>query len=180
MKRTDVEKIIKRIAPYGDRNLRDRALLETLFSTGLRISEALALHTTDFEWDTTDWMRETKELSIIGKGGRKRVVFFSTRCLKAIHAYLKARRVRESETRVFPVKVRNAQYIVKVRAKDAGLSSTLTPHSFRHSFATDLLQRGVNLLYVKEFLGHADISTTSRYLHTTNKELYDLHKKLHV
>ncbi|MFA5000295.1 MAG: tyrosine-type recombinase/integrase [Patescibacteria group bacterium] len=167
---------------------RDRALLETLFSTGLRVAELAALNI-----DQLRIKDDTKDIetAIIGKGSKIRTVYFSVRAVKALRAYLKERKdmddalfinyrrgaAKSGESRRLTVK--SIEDIVKKYVKIAGLPVMATPHTLRHSFATDLLNQGVDLRTVQEFLGHSNIATTQIYTHVTNKQLRDIHRKVH-
>lgn len=173
LERKEVEQIIAGIKTDSERNLRDRALIEVLFSTGLRIAECLSLQDAPF---VSAPAGKTFEISIIGKGQWQRVVFFSPRAIKAVKAWLEAR--TDSEQELFPITVRAVQIMIKKRAKAAGIEKRVTPHIMRHSIATHLLQQGISIYYVQQFLGHRAISSTSVYLHTSNKELKDIHSKL--
>ena len=164
---------------------RDRAVLETLFSTGLRVAELAAL---DKKQVSGAFNRESFELGIIGKGGYPRVVFFSHRALSAIREYLKNRtdddealflNVRGPRKDSRRMSVRGIELIVEKYSKLTGLPFLATPHTLRHSFATDLLTKGVDLRVVQEFLGHRNISTTQIYTHVTSKRLRDIHGKFH-
>ncbi len=173
LERKEVEKIIDGIKPEGSRNLRDIALIETLFSTGLRISEALALPDAPFAKE----IASTLELSIVGKGGWQRTIYFSPRAVKAIKAYLAIR--QDSEMSLFPITPRCAQMMVKRRARGAGMDKCITPHIFRHSLATDLLKQGVDIRFICEFLGHRSINNTMIYAHCVNEQLKSIHTKLY-
>lgn len=168
--------------------LRDKAILETLFSTGLRVSELTSLNREQIKIkkDTQDL-----EISVIGKGNKIRTVYFSERAIKALRNYLEKRKdldealfinykpgiEKTGESRRLTAK--SIETIVKKYVKIAGLSTAITPHSLRHSFATDLLSEGADLRLVQEFLGHQNISTTQIYTHVTNKKLRETHRKLH-
>src|SRR6056297_1987066 len=168
--------------------LRDKAVLETLFSTGLRVSELISL-----DREQIKIKKDTKdlEISIIGKGNRIRTVYFSERAVNALRNYLEKRKdvdkalfinykpgiEKTGESRRLTAK--SVETIVKKYVKIAGLSTAITPHSLRHSFATDLLSEGADLRLVQEFLGHQNISTTQIYTHVTNKKLRETHRKLH-
>ncbi len=176
-------------APKTDEilGLRDRALMETLFSTGLRVSELAGLNR-----DQIDLSR--REFSVIGKGGRARVVFLSARAADWLDRYLKNRRdhlsplfirfagkkpdpaARDESFRLTPRSIE--RLIIKYR-KIAGLSVNVTPHSLRHSFATDLLRGGADLREVQELLGHKNVSTTQIYTHVTNRQLREVHLRAH-
>jgi site-specific recombinase XerD len=168
--------------------LRDRAILETLFSTGLRVAELTKLDRKQLKFPSQS--REL-ELAIRGKGGRVRTVYFSARAVGWLKKYLAGRTdadealfinykpgaEKTNQTRRLTVK--SVENIVKKYVKIAGLSVDATPHTLRHSFATDLLAQGVDLRIVQEFLGHQNIATTQIYTHVTNKQLKDIHRKLH-
>lgn len=171
-------------APDGKdlRNLRDKAILELLFSTGLRVSELCSL-TRDVDFDADSF-------SIRGKGEKIRVVFISDEARKAVKAYLDKRTdvddalfvrlaretSRESDLALDP---RSVQRIVKHWAIKAGISKKVTPHVVRHSFATDLLHNGADLRAVQLLLGHSNISTTQVYTHVADSELKRIHKQFH-
>ncbi len=177
-------------APAGNNiiGLRDRALLETLFSTGLRVAELAALNCDQLriKEDTQDI-----ETAVIGKGSKIRTVYFSVRAVKALRAYLNERkdfdnalfinyRRGSAKTNVSRrLTVKSIEDIVKKYVIMAGLPVMATPHTLRHSFATDLLNQGVDLRTVQEFLGHSNIATTQIYTHVTNKQLRDIHRKVH-
>lgn len=165
--------------------IRDRAILESLFSTGLRVAELVALDRNQFEgaMSSPDF-----ELSIIGKGGYPRTVYFSERAFFWVKKYLSSR--TDDENPLFirfkgprsdskRLTTHAIEDIVQKYAKKAGLPFLATPHTFRHSFATDLLTQGVDLRTVQEFLGHRNIATTQVYTHITSKRLRDIHRKFH-
>jgi len=185
-----VEKLL--LAPNTSHNigLRDRAILETLFSTGLRVAELSALNRDQLKikLDTKDM-----ELGITGKGGRARVVYFSERAVRWLRDYLKTR--TDNDKALFinykPGKkddlspapkrltARSIERILEKYSKIAGLPISATPHTLRHSYATDLLNQGVDIRTVQELLGHRNIATTQIYTHVTNKRLRDIHRKFH-
>ena len=165
--------------------LRDRAILEALFSTGLRISELVALNRDQFA-NIKD--KKDLELGIIGKGGNPRTVYFSERALSWLKKYLETRKDKEKALFIHSVSRKNAdarltarsiQRIVKKYAILAGIPIFTTPHTLRHSYATDLLSQGVDLRTIQEFLGHRSITSTQIYTHVTNKRLRDIHRQFH-
>ena len=161
---------------------RDHALLQTLFSTGLRVSEAVSLDRDD--------IRDSGELSVRGKGNKVRVVFLSAAARAAIAAYVKGRvdtdpalfishakrSAQADDKRLLP---RTVQRLIKKYAALAGLTKHITPHTLRHSFATDLLSNGADVRHVQQLLGHASITTTQVYTHLTDAHLRDVHQKFH-
>ncbi|MAF43553.1 MAG: hypothetical protein CMI54_05220 [Parcubacteria group bacterium] len=165
--------------------LRDRAILEALFSTGLRIAELEALNKEQF---TNIKDKKDLELGVIGKGGHPRTVYFSDRALSWIKKYLETRKDKEKALFInYRVKKdtesrltsRSIERIVKKYAVLAGIPIFTTPHTLRHSMATDLLNQGVDLRTIQEFLGHRSITSTQIYTHVTNKRLRDVHRKFH-
>lgn len=174
--------------------LRDRAILELLFSSGIRISELVQLRIKQINF-------KSGEFTVRGKGDKLRLVFMSDQASKAIQEYLKKRtdnnpalfvshsRVGNSvdlqiesvggNKAVPGLTARSVQRLVKKYANLAGIMHKVTPHTFRHSFATDLLQNGADIRSVQTLLGHASITTTQIYTHVTNQQLRDVHKKFH-
>jgi len=165
--------------------LRDRAILEILFSTGMRISELISLNKNQIriKSNTTEL-----ELSIIGKGGRVRTVYFSQRAIKWLKKYLDTRKDNNPELFINyyykkgsgrRLSSRAIEKSLKKYVIESGLPLTTTPHVMRHSFSTDLLNKGVDLRILQEFLGHKSILATQIYAHVTNKKLKEVHKKFH-
>ncbi len=165
--------------------LRDRAILESLFSTGLRIAELVNLNRDQFA-NIKD--KKDLELGIIGKGSHPRTVYFSERALDWLKKYLDTRKDKEKalfihyrarEDAEARLTARSIERIVKKYAVLAGVPIFTTPHTLRHSMATDLLTQGVDLRTIQEFLGHRNIVTTQIYTHVTNKRLRDVHRQYH-
>ncbi|PIR47420.1 hypothetical protein COV06_03095 [Candidatus Uhrbacteria bacterium CG10_big_fil_rev_8_21_14_0_10_50_16] len=165
-------------------SLRDSAILETLFSTGLRVSELARL-----EIDHVNLKRD--EFTVTGKGGKRRIVFLSERARDAIKVYLsrradtapflfvshdRAKAGRDVDQGLTP---RSIQRTVDGYARKAGITKHVSPHTMRHTFATDLLRGGADIRSVQAMLGHASITTTQIYTHITNNHLRDIHKKHH-
>jgi site-specific recombinase XerD len=164
------------------KELRDKAMLELLFSTGLRVSELCSL--------TRDLDISKDEFPIRGKGEKVRVVFISDSARAALKAYLAERKDMDDALFVqfgknakskdsLRLTPRSVERIIKHYAIKAGISKKVTPHVVRHSFATDLLSNGADLRSVQALLGHANIGTTQIYTHVTDKHLRDIHKKFH-
>jgi len=165
--------------------LRDKAILEAFFSTGLRIAELVSLNREQFA-NIRD--KKDLEIGIIGKGSYPRTVYFSERALSWLKRYLDSRKDKEKALFVnYRVRkdagsrltARSIERIVKSYAVKAGVPIFTTPHTLRHSYATDLLNQGVDLRTIQEFLGHKSILTTQIYTHVTNKRLRDIHRKFH-
>jgi site-specific recombinase XerD len=184
--RKQMWRLLKSASPGGrpghqnKARLRDRAILEILYSTGLRASELVSLNR-----DTIDL--ERKEAAIRGKGDKPRVVFISNTAAHWLRLYLRTR--TDSYNPLFistfghrkspRLTTRALQDIVKKYVRRCGLPAEITCHSLRHSFATDLLINGADLRSVQEMLGHASITTTVRYTHVTNGRLQAVHRKYH-
>lgn len=179
-----VEKLLQAPNTSDFFGLRDRAILETLFSTGLRVAELVALNREQIKIKPTT---KDLEISIIGKGDRPRTVYLSERAVYWLKKYLETRTDKEKALFInyrgknpsTRLNVRTIQRIVKKYAILAGLPLTTTVHTLRHSFATDLLIKGVDLRIVQEFLGHKNIATTQIYTHITRPHLKEIHRKYH-
>lgn len=189
----DVERLIK-ATDQEKNNLtkwRDRAILEMLFSTGLRISELVSM-----KRDNLNLKRG--EFAVRGKGDKMRLVFLSPGAIDHLKKYLDARednskalfvrhdakesvekQMESMSEKLSGLTPRTVQRIVKKYAKLAGIMKKITPHTLRHSFATDLLANGADIRSVQELLGHASISTTQIYTHLTNKRLRDVYDNFH-
>lgn len=166
--------------------LRDKAILEVLFSTGLRVSELVRLNRDQVNL-------ERQEFGVVGKGGKVRVVYLSDSAAEWLERYLKRRAdnfrplfIRHTgpvdESRFgerMRLTVRSVQRIVDKYARKCALPIKATPHTVRHSFATDLLMAGADLRSVQELLGHENVSTTQVYTHVTNPHLQHIHRTFH-
>ena len=164
--------------------LRDKAILEMLFSTGLRVSEIANL-----EIESVNLKRD--EFTVRGKGDKPRIIFLSYDARQWIKAYLTKRqdmsphlfvshdRAKKRRDDSGPLTPRSIERIVKKYGKTAGITKKITPHTMRHTFATDLLRNGADLRSVQAMLGHASITTTQVYTHVTDKHLKEIHKKHH-
>jgi site-specific recombinase XerD len=168
----------------GVQGIRDRAILESFFSTGLRVAELVALNREQLKMKPAI---KDMEIGVIGKGGHPRTVYFSERAVDWIKKYLETR--TDTEKALFinysgknpfsRLSVKSMETIVKKYAILSGMPITTSCHTLRHSFATDLLMKGVDLRVVQEFLGHRNIATTQIYTHVTKPHLKEIHKKFH-
>jgi site-specific recombinase XerD len=173
------------------RGLRDLLLLEFLYGSGCRVSEAVGLDVADVEPDHG-------RARVLGKGNKERVVFFGGECRALLEHYLplRAARLRAWLASAAPaarvarhalfhngrggrLSDRSARHIVTAATAAAGIDKRITPHSLRHSFATHLLDAGANVRVVQELLGHASISTTQVYTHTSLARLREVHRGAH-
>lgn len=173
----------------GDKldTLRDKAIISTLFCTGMRVSELCSLNR-----DKVDI--NGGEISIRGKGSKIRLVFLSDQTKKDLTKYLKKRidtdeamfirlprtknaLAKESDLRLTP---RSIQRIIKKYSIKAGIvGKNVSPHSLRHSYATDLLRNGADIRSVQALLGHSSVTTTQIYTHVTDKQLREVHHRFH-
>lgn len=185
LSREQVERLLSMPNLEKLEGLRDKAILEVLFSTGLRVSEMAKL-----DRDRIDL--KAREFGIIGKGRRPRVVFLTPRAVQWLAKYLAARQdvnkplwIRVAGPKADPaaagekmrLTVRTIQRIVEKYRRQAGLPIRVSPHVIRHSFATNLLQNGADLRSVQEMLGHKNVATTQIYTHVTNPRLKEVHDK---
>lgn len=187
MSREELDRLFKAVDQTKKYGPRDTAILETLYSTGLRVSELISLNI-----DQVDLKR--REFMVRGKGKKPRIVFLSKRAVDAIEAYLKTRKdnfkplfinsgkgqkeniLNEEQRRLTRVSIEN---IVRKYALKAGIIKKVTPHTLRHSYATEMLINGADIRSVQEMLGHSSITTTQIYTHLTNKKLREIHDKFH-
>lgn len=184
----EIIRMVEKIPMDTPNGLRDRAIIELLFSSGLRVSELVALN--------RDHINITRrEFMVRGKGQKDRPVFISSDAARHIENYLTTRKdslkplfISYRDTtpqhldttgdfrRLTP---RSVQRIVKHYALSAGITKHVSPHTMRHSFATDLLMNGADLRSVQSMLGHSNISTTQVYTHVTDQHLREVHEKFH-
>lgn len=170
--------------------LRDRAILESLFSTGMRVSELTSLNIKLFNLKDLDKGKyKDYELTIAGKGGSTRTIYFSERAMSWLGKYLSTRKdlftplfinyKRDKDDNEHRLTPRSVERLVRRYTGMAGLPVEATPHTLRHSFATDLLSKGADMRSVQELLGHKNINTTQIYTHVTNPQLKDIHRRFH-
>jgi len=181
---------LERLAAQPDTSkvngLRDRAIIELLFSSGLRISELVGL-------DRDHINLKRREFTVRGKGQKDRPIFISAEAADWITKYLDKRQdntkplfIRYSGVRKVDLSgnytrltARSIQRMVSRYARLAGITKHVSPHTLRHSFATDLLMNGADLRSVQAMLGHSNIATTQIYTHVTDPHLKDVHQRFH-
>lgn len=177
----EIERIIKSVDPKSKSALRDRTILEILYGCGLRLSELINLKPADVEF-------EAGFVRVLGKGSKQRLVPIGEYAKQALREYLAASDIGRHSART-PVIILNRTggkfsrvglwKIVKRAVKRAGITKRVTPHTFRHSFATHLIEGGADLRVVQEMLGHADISTTEIYTRLDRDYIIAEHRKYH-
>jgi integrase/recombinase XerD len=198
----EVERVIATVEPGRPLARRDRAMLEVLYSTGVRISELVALQIAECDWEERvvrvlpAWRRVKRRASgksetvrVGPKGDRTRIVPIGRRAVDAARDWIDNERLflkgSESEGALFlnargrPLTRVGAWKIVRGYVDKAKIGRRVTPHTFRHTFATHLLDRGADLRAVQEMLGHADIATTQIYTHVDPPYLKAEHKRYH-
>lgn len=182
----EVARLVEVVDTKTPVGLRDRAILELLFAGGLRVSELVALNRDQINL-------ERREFMVRGKGQKDRPVFISQEAADWVGLYLKSRNDPLDPLFVHyggskddsgggqyqRLTVRSVQRLVKRYARAAGITKDVTPHTLRHSFATDLLMNGADIRSVQGLLGHANISTTQIYTHITDPQLKDVHERFH-
>ena len=155
---------------------RDSAIMETLYSTGMRVSELIGINVTDVDFDKG-------LVKVKGKGKKERLLPIGNHALHAIQLY---RNKRGSDKQALFLNNRGGRLtersvarMLEKYVKKAGINLNVSPHTFRHSFATHLLDRGADLRSVQELLGHANLSTTQIYTHITTERLRQVYDKAH-
>ena len=158
---------------------RDRAILELLYSSGLRVSELSNIKILDID-------KSQKVVKVIGKGSKERMVPFGSKADQAITEYLKSRyKLNPKDDYLFlnnrgtRLSTRSIERTVKKYGFLSGITKNISPHSLRHTFATHLLGSGADLRSIQELLGHSSLSTTQKYTHTSIEELMKIYDKVH-
>lgn len=183
LSQVEIDTIINAIDLSTAQGERNRAMLETLYGCGLRVSELINLKISDLFFDEGF-------IQVTGKGNKQRFVPIADVTIKYINIYRKEIRVHEPTTKEFQDvlflnrrgrKLTRAMVftIIKQLAEKAGVRKNISPHTFRHSFATHLLENGADLRAIQQMLGHENISTTEIYMHINRKHLSDVLLKYH-
>ena len=183
----EIERLLAEIPLGTESGLRDRAIIELLFSGGLRVSELCSLNRDSINL-------ERREFMVRGKGKKDRPIFIDKSTAECIEDYLNMRTdtlpalfLNNSANQQIPstsgdfrrLTPRSIERIVQKYTRLAGITKHVTPHTMRHSFATDLLMNGADIRSVQSLLGHANISTTQIYTHITDPRLKEVHEKFH-
>lgn len=184
---SEVDQLLNSLSTENEREIRNKAMVELTYSSGLRVSELINLRLEDLHLPMGF-------IDVLGKGQKKRIVPVSDTATEAINYYLSESRPKlmisgKMTDFVFlthlgePMTRQNFFLIIQDKVFKAGISKHISPHKLRHSFASHLLERGIDLRYIQELLGHEDISTTEIYTHINNarlKQIYlDSHPRSH-
>lgn len=182
----EVKRLIEQIDTATEQGLRDRSIIELLFSSGLRVSELVNLNRDHIN-------TKRREFMVRGKGQKDRPVFISEAAADWVTRYLDSRQdnlpplfLSYSKNQVASTSgdyrrltARSIQRMISKYARLAGITKHVSPHTMRHSFATDLLMNGADLRSVQNMLGHSNISTTQVYTHVTDEHLREVYEKFH-
>ncbi len=185
----EMEKILDNVEISTPAGFRNRAILELLWATGMRVSELSGLNFENLEL-------ESNEIKVFGKGAKERIVLISNRAKRYLEQYIKTARplvsgingIRPDESDTSPVFINNTGYRLQTKTirnvinqvvEKIQLPKHVTPHMFRHSFATRLIENGADLRIVQELLGHTSISNTQIYTHVSTQHLKDVYNNSH-
>ncbi|MBI4831648.1 MAG: site-specific tyrosine recombinase XerD [Candidatus Lindowbacteria bacterium] len=177
LSRSEVERLLVQPNPAESNGIRDAAMLELMYSAGLRISELVGLK-------REDALLDIGFIKCRGKGGKERLIPIGEVAADKLRRYLESARDRESESLFMtrlgkPFCRQGCWKMIHAHIRNTGINKRVTPHTLRHSFATHLLSGGANLRSIQEMLGHADIATTQIYTHVTNDRLRNTHQRCH-
>lgn len=165
-----------------DLGVRNKALLELLLATGARIGELIQIKVKDIDF-------KSREIKVLGKGNKERICYFNEHAEESLKNYINESRnnLLKNKTSEYlfinhigtPLTTRGVRTIIDNIIKKSSLNTKITPHTFRHTFATMLLNEGCDLKSVQELLGHVNLSTTSIYTHVTNDRIKDIYLHTH-
>lgn len=179
--RDDLNRLRHVISTEKITGIRDRLIIELLYSSGLRSIELINL--SEFIIDI-----EEREIRVIGKGNKERITFFSENAKKWLIKYIEekkkqyanyTREVLIVNSKGKKLTTRSLRRLISAHAHEAGIEKEITPHVFRHSFATELLNNGVDIRYLQELLGHSSIAATQIYTHVSKSLLRDIYMSTH-
>lgn len=176
----ELENIINSIPLDNALDVRNRLIIELLYATGLRVSELTSLEVNQINYSG-------REIKVVGKGNKERIVYFGEYCEEILKLYLRNYRneLLNSKRNDYlllnkdgnPLSSRGVELIINKIIKELALKHNVSPHTLRHTFATDLLNNGADLKSVQELLGHSSLSTTQIYTHITNERLRSVYLK---
>ena len=164
----------------SDLDIRNRLVFELLYATGLRVGELVNIKIKDIDFGA-------QSIKVLGKGSKERYVFYNNTTKEVLKKYLVVRKKLQKKENDYlllndkgtPIKEASVRKIIQTTLMKCGIKSKITPHTFRHTFATDLLNQGLDLVNVKELLGHASLNTTSIYTHITNDRIKEVYQNTH-
>lgn len=164
----------------SDLDIRNRLVIELLYATGLRVGELVNIKIKDIDF-------RAQSIKVLGKGSKERYVFYNNTTKEVLKKYLVVRKKLQKKENDYlllndkgtPIKEASVRKIIQTTLMKCGIKSKITPHTFRHTFATDLLNQGLDLVNVKELLGHASLNTTSIYTHITNDRIKEVYQNTH-
>lgn len=164
----------------SDLDIRNRLVIELLYATGLRVGELVNIKIKDIDFGA-------QSIKVLGKGSKERYVFYNNTTKEVLKKYLVVRKKIQKKANDYlllndkgtPIKEASVRKIIQTTLMKCGIKSKITPHTFRHTFATDLLNQGLDLVNVKELLGHASLNTTSIYTHITNDRIKEVYQNTH-
>lgn len=176
------DKLNEIFTSFNDSNLdiRNRLVIELLYATGLRVGELVNIKIKDIDFGA-------QSIKVLGKGSKERYVFYNNTTKEVLKKYLVVRKKLQKKENGYlllndkgtPIKEASVRKIIQTTLMKCGIKSKITPHTFRHTFATDLLNQGLDLVNVKELLGHASLNTTSIYTHITNDRIKEVYQNTH-
>lgn len=176
------DKLNEIFTSFNDSNLdiRNRLVIELLYATGLRVGELVNIKIKDIDFGA-------QSIKVLGKGSKERYVFYNNTTKEVLKKYLVVRKKLQKKANDYlllndkgtPIKEASVRKIIQTTLMKCGIKSKITPHTFRHTFATDLLNQGLDLVNVKELLGHASLNTTSIYTHITNDRIKEVYQNTH-
>ena len=179
LSREEMTRLIEYNYPQNLKGLRDRAIIEMLYSSGVRVGELISLKIKDMDF-------KGKTVNVLGKGKKERLLPVTSQAIDSIENYLMKRPTgKDKDSIIFcnlkgeQLTERGVQYIIDTLAKNCGIYRKVTPHMLRHSFATHFLENGMNLRYLQALLGHSNLSTTEIYTHLSIEELTKVYRKAH-
>jgi site-specific recombinase XerD len=163
--KTEIHKLLESCRATGKRKLKQRALMEVLAASGIRVHELTSLRVEDVNF-------KKREMIIYnGKGGKTRPAFLSHTALIYLKKHIEKNNIK-NEDKIFKITDREVQRIIRIYSKKAQITKKITPHTLRHSLATNLLQGGVDIRNVQGILGHKNLNTTQIYTHLTDNSLH--------
>ena len=178
---SEVKKIIASIDTSDILGIRDRAMIELLYSSGMRAAELLSL--SEYSLNFSE-----REARVTGKGEKERITFFSKTASEWVRKYISAKQQQYknySKDKIFvnskgvPITDRSLRRIVEFYGKKAEINKNVSPHTFRHSFATELMNRGLDIKFLQELLGHSSIATTQVYTTVSKDYLREVYMNTH-